>query len=165
MTYGTSVPAFYQNYINLLGNNSFMDVLESEELWKFLQDIPEEKAAFRYAEGKWSVAQLIAHLSDAERVFQYRALHISREPGVALPGFDENAWAEQHNPAAVPLSEVIRRFRTIRQSTLDLFGQMDENDLLKKGLANGYEMSVGFIGICTAGHQLHHINILRERYL
>ncbi|MGQ3015145.1 MAG: DinB family protein [Flavobacteriales bacterium] len=165
MTYGTTVPAFYQNYVDLLNGRNFYDVLQNTDIWDFLASLPEEKAAYRYAEGKWSVAQVIAHLCDAERVFQYRALHIARAPGIELPGFDENAWAERNTAAGQSLAEVRAEFRTVRNSSLALFSRFSEAELLSKGKANGYEMSAGFIGICAAGHQLHHTRILRERYL
>jgi len=165
MTYGTTVPAFYQNYVDLLGGRNFYDILQSAEVWDLLASLPEEKAAYRYAESKWTLAQVIAHMCDAERVFQYRALHIARTPGIELPGFDENAWADLNTAAGQSLAEVTAGFRTVRNSTLALFGCFSEAELLSKGKANGYEMSAGFIGICAAGHQLHHTRIIQERYL
>ncbi len=117
-----------------------------------------------YAPGKWTVRDLIQHLTDAERVFCYRALRFARNDKTELPGFDENLFAETSGANSRPLESVLEEFKLVRQSSKALFDSFDEAALRRTGVMYKTELPVLAIGFILVGHQVHHFNILKERY-
>lgn len=161
---------FYQPYIDALDEN--INLIEELEISlhktiQFIQDIPMDKFDYRYAEGKWTIKEIIQHIIDAERVFTYRALRFSRNDKTALPGFDENAYADVVNPTANKrhLKDLLTELTMVRHATIALFKSFTPEDLLKIGIASEREMSVRALGFIIIGHQNHHMKIFRERYL
>lgn len=159
------VGEWYQNYVNLVSASNLRTaltdaLLDFERLWPALQNMPPE---FRYASGKWSVAQLLRHLIDSEWVFAYRALRFARNDKTELPGYNHDAWAEQ--PVLETLQNLADQMRSVRAATLDLFASFPEQAGLRGGTANQNYCSVRALGFIIAGHQLHHMEIFRERYL
>lgn len=161
-------PAFYQGYLDTLGpDTDLLQQMESqlENFPQFIASIPPDKWHYRYADGKWTVAEALMHVLDTERVFQYRALRLGRKDQTPLPGFDQDTWVPNSHAARHSQAEVIEEYRAIRNSTLSLFRFFSEEDYAWKGTASGKPVSLGALGFMICGHQKHHRNILRERYL
>lgn len=131
----------------------------------FFKSIPADKAEYRYQPEKWSVKELILHLIEAERVFQYRAFRFSRKDATALSGFDEDWYAKNNNASSRSLSSIIEEFEAVRNSTILLFNGMSAEMIDFPGSANGQPVSPRSLGWMTIGHVMHHVAVLRERYL
>jgi len=161
------VPSFYHNYINQVPTENLKEAFATHtaNLYHFLKDIPEEKWAYRYAEGKWSIKEMVQHIIDTERVFGYRALCIARGEQAPLPGFDENTYAAASKADKREIRGLLEELKAVQTSTTLLFQSFDEEQLSATGNANGKTINVNAIGFITVGHVLHHINILQERYL
>ena len=160
-------PTFYKNYIAKTEGNSIEELINnySNSFNSFVQTLPNEKQNFAYAEGKWSVKDLLQHLIDAERVFVYRATRFSRKDKTDLAGFNENDYAKNANASNKSLEILVEEILALRKST-DLFLQnLSEEQLSQTGTANGNEITVNAIAFIIFGHFLHHKNILVERYL
>jgi hypothetical protein len=121
--------------------------------------------SFRYAPGKWSVSEVLMHILDTERIFQYRALRLGRKDDTPLPGFDQDGYVPESCADGRTLKDLISEYRVIRESSLLLFKSLPSDRLLFKGNASGQDISLGALGFIMCGHQKHHRNILRERYL
>jgi hypothetical protein len=160
-------PPYYSPYIKLAEDNDLVTSLKNseKELGELINSIPEEKADYRYDQGKWSIKEVMVHLNDAERVFAYRALRFSRNDKTELAGFDENTWVPESNAGHRTLKDILKEHTHVRQSSLSLFENITEDMALRKGLANGKEISVRALGFIIAGHALHHVNTIRDRYL
>lgn len=160
---------FYKNYVDLaiMRDDDPLGLMGSsmEEFTDFLKGQPEEKLIYRYAEGKWTIKDIVQHLIDAERIFAYRALRFSRNDPNDLPGFDENAYVEEAHANQRNLEGLLKEFEMVRRSTIELFQSFSAEDLLKNGTASGNQMSVRALGFIISGHLIHHFNIIRERYL
>lgn len=162
-----AVPQFYHKYILQTTEDDALQAIEAngERAVTFLQNVDEDKWALRYAEGKWSIKEVVQHLIDAERIFSYRALCIARGERASLPGFDENSYAANSKAGNRRKDELISEFETLRQSTVQLFASFDDEQLKSTGIANNNSVSVNGIGFIIPGHVEHHLNILEERYL
>lgn len=122
------------------------------------------KADFAYAPDKWTVKEVICHLCDAERIFAYRALRFARGDSTDLPGFDENAYVPASNARKRTMEDLLEELWSVRAATLSLAKQLDESALSRRGSANGAPVSVRALLFIIAGHERHHLGILRERY-
>ncbi|NDI99051.1 DinB family protein [Flavobacterium sp. LaA7.5] len=135
------------------------------EFIKFVQDIPMGKHDYRYAEGKWTIKEIIQHLIDSERVFSYRAMRFSRGDSTALPGFDENSYVDNAHANERSLQSLLTEMSALRHASLLLFKSFTEDDLMKRGVASGYNVTVRALGFLIIAHQKHHTKIFQERYL
>lgn len=151
----------------MLGNVNLIDILmiSSEELLKTVKDLSEEKMLFRYGEGKWTIKELLQHLIDTERIMSCRALRFSRNDATELPGFDENWYVENSNGNDRNSNDLVEEFICTRRASISLFKSFSDEMLLLSGTANGSDMTVRALGFIIAGHQMHHLKIIRERYL
>lgn len=158
---------YYERYVSLVSGDDPVAVLATslESALATLRSIPENRGEHRYAPGKWSVKQLIGHVTDAERVFGFRALWFSRGGADGLPGFDEDAWAEAGPWSSLPLSSLIEEFEHVRRASISLFRNLDEEAWTRRGAANQQPVSVRALAYIAAGHGLHHLEVLRSRYL
>lgn len=158
---------FNATYINVAGEGNLYEDLEISlhDFIRFVQDIPMDKFDYRYAEGKWTIKEIIQHIIDTERIFSYRALRISRNDITPLPGFDENDYALNTNANDRHLQSLLTELSIVRQSTLALFKSFSEEQLKRIGIASNNEISVRAIGFIIIGHQKHHQKIYKERYL
>jgi len=158
---------FYHTYIEALGNVSLLEELEhgKKVLLSLLESVPQEKLDFAYAEGKWTLAEALVHITDTERIFQYRALRFARNDKTDLPGFDQDMYVPNSNASKRSKQELIEEYRAVRESTLLLYKTFDDEVLKRIGVASGTETSVRALGFIICGHQAHHLNIIRERYL
>ena len=158
---------FYENYISKVNNNDLIDALEKgkTEAIKFINSIPENKLDYCYQEGKWSIREIIVHLMDVERIFTYRALRFSRNDRTALAGFDEEEYVPESNASARSLQSLISEYNALRGSTIEFFKNITPEMSLRTGIANGKEISVRALGFIIPGHEIHHMNVIKERYL
>jgi hypothetical protein len=156
---------YYSTYIRLVGEDVFAQ-LESQARTtpRLLAGLTEDQGLHRYAAGKWSVKEVIGHMADAERVFAYRALRFGRADATELPGFDENAWVPAGGFDRRPVRELVGEFASVRGATLALLSSFDSDALLRRGTASGHPCSVRALAAIMAGHEAHHVAILRERY-
>jgi len=158
---------YYSRYTGRIPGTDIVPVLERqlESTLTLLRKIDERKADFRYEPGKWSIKQLVGHMIDCERVFAYRALVFSRNDTATLPGFDQDKWAEQGNQSSLTMSAITDEFEAVRRATICLFRNVEPAAWMRKGTANGKEVTVRGLAFITAGHLDHHIEILKSRYL
>lgn len=158
---------FYAHYVSLVGDGDVVTLLESQikETVALLRKIPEEKGAYRYAEGKWSIKEVVGHLIDAERIFTARALRFARGDATALPGFEQNDYVETAGSDRYPLAELADEFEAVRRSTCLMFRHMADEATLRRGTASGNGISVRALAYITAGHELHHRGVIAEKYL
>lgn len=157
-----------EKYLKLVPEQGeFSDVLLelSETVFALFEGLTEEQAAYRYAPGKWSLKQLLGHLTDSDRIMAYRVLRLSRGDETPLPGYDENDFVNAADFDSYSLEELIRQFKATRQSTLALFGAIPEKAWTRKGNTNGHPISARAQASLLIGHELHHLNIIKERYL
>ncbi|MDQ3049724.1 MAG: DinB family protein [Bacteroidota bacterium] len=164
--YGVSVPDWYQGYINALRSRDFMKVLRESygRNPALLLSIPDNKWNYSYSPGKWTVKEVLLHLTDCERIFAYRALRFARNDKTELSGFDEDEYAPNSNAAKRSDVSIIEEYKAVRAATLTLFEYCDKEMLSRTGYANGHEFSVQMVGAIIAGHELHHFQILKDRY-
>ena len=158
---------YQMNYIKLVSEQNIVKGLkdQKEEMIHFFSSIPVFKQEFRYDEGKWTIKDLLLHLIDAERVFAYRALRICRNDATALPGFDENEFVLAAQANEREFESMLDEYAIVRDATISLFSSFSELDVLKLGTASNASVSVRGIGYCILGHELHHKQIIIERYL
>jgi hypothetical protein len=158
---------FYHRYISLVPDGDIIDILKDQlaSSLELLSGIPEEKLDHRYAPGKWTIKELVGHLIDAEWLFTYRALQFARGDTSPLPGMDQEKWIAGANFAGRTMDSLIDELRRLRQANLNLFESFDENMLARTGVASGCGFTVRSILYIIAGHQFHHIQILKSRYL
>jgi len=158
---------YFFRYIELVPEGDIVDTLE--ETWQgtqaFLSAIAEDKAGYRYAQDKWSIREVIGHLIDSERVFVNRALRFARGDSTELPVFDEQQYIAASRYDERSLSELVEEFDLMRRSHLLLFGSFNDEELARRGVANGAEIAVGSLPWIIAGHEMHHRGVIRERYL
>jgi len=161
------VPPFYHNYINQVPEGSLQQALQKHELEviPFLESIPADKWSHRYAEGKWTIKELVQHLIDAERIFNYRALCFARRDETPLPGFDEDFYVIHSDANRRSNEEFLKELQVVQQSTIHLFNSFTEEQLEATGIANNNPIYVKAIGYIIVGHTRHHLNIIKERYL
>lgn len=160
---------FYQGYIQAVSNDD-KNIIENLEdsiqyALRILRALPYDKHVFRYEEGKWTIKEIIQHLIDSERVFNYRALRFARKDTTDLMGFDENLFVENSNANSREFINLLEEFAILRRDTVLLYKSFSYDALLEIGTANENSMSVRALGYITSGHLLHHLKVIQERYL
>ncbi len=162
----SEIPSFYQNYVRGVAYDDLTKglIISGNETTDLLKSIPEKSGDYKYETDKWTIKQVVAHMIDAERVFAYRALTFSRNDNTSLPGFEQNGWVAEANAGNRKLYRLIDEFNNVRASTIDLFGSFNPEMLNRTGTASGNVFSVNAIGFILLGHEIHHRNILNERY-
>jgi len=158
--------AFHSGYINLVNDEPILDLLENlkESTYSFFTELPADKADYAYGEGKWTIKELLGHMIDTERTFAYRILAFSRGQE-ELPGFDENTYVENATFGSRLFYDLVNEFRTVRESNMYLFRSLSMEQLAATGIASGKAISVNALLYITAGHEMHHLNIIKEKYL
>lgn len=161
----TEFAPFYAGYVGKVPAQGPTALL-NDQLAAFgaIRSLSENEANHRYAEGKWSVKELVGHVADAERVFSYRLLRIARADATPLAGFDENAWAKTAPHGDRRLADIAGELIAVRRATIALVASLDEAALSRTALANNKEVSARAICWIIPGHAQHHLDVLRERY-
>ena len=157
---------YYGRYIDRVPGDDAIEALATqvEVTDRLLRGLSEAQAMHRYAPGKWSVKELMVHVADGERVFAYRALRFARNDRTPLPGFEESEWAPESHADRRPMGEILDEFRAVRAASLALFRSFEPEATTRFGTAVDAPTSVRALAWVIAGHELHHVNVLRERY-
>ena len=160
-------PSAYADYVGRVPPGA--DVLavlagQLDETSGRLAGVPEARGGFRYAPGKWSVKEVVGHLSDVERVMVYRALRFARGDAAPLPGFDENAYVPEAGADTRTLANLLAEWVAVRQASLAFFHSLPPGTWARRGVANGNPVSVRALAYVVAGHEHHHLEVLRTRY-
>ncbi|OKS88690.1 DinB family protein [Mucilaginibacter polytrichastri] len=155
-------------YVKLASN--YGDVIEllnklKDSTYQFFMQLPAEKGDYAYAEGKWTVKQALNHMIDTERIFAYRLLCFARGETQKMPGFDQNAYEETSHSNSRTLESLADEFKTVRAGNLYLINNLTPEEIAVRGNATGYTITIRALLYTMAGHELHHLNVLRERYL
>ena len=157
---------YYEPYVNAVPDGDVIDILvrECAKTVDYFESIPLEKAHYRYEADKWSVCEVMGHMVDTERIFAYRALSIARGDQSALPGMDQDQFMLGAGFNERGMASISREFQFLRSSSIELFQSFPSDVLDRKGVASGLEFSVRAFIYITAGHAIHHLGVLRERY-
>ena len=157
---------YYQKYLDAASTvDDALDLLgQQSDVLAFMRTWPEDRAGHRYAEGKWTVTQVIGHMSDTERVFAYRLLRIARGDATPLAGFDENAYQLEAGFEGRTVASVVAELRAVRQASLTLIRSLDAAALDRAGTASDQRVTARALAWLIAGHFAHHTAILKERY-
>jgi uncharacterized damage-inducible protein DinB len=157
---------FYEQYIAMVPDGEIEGTLEAQlrETKLLLGSLSEKGAEFRYAEGKWSIKEVLGHISDSERIFAYRMLRIARGDQTPLAGFEQDDYVNAGNFSARQLAELLEEFTAVRRASILLLQSFDAAAWLRRGVANQKEVSVRALAYILAGHERHHRQILQERY-
>jgi hypothetical protein len=159
---------FYAKYVALVPEEGeLVSILgeQSVRTFAFLEELSEEQGNYRYAPEKWSIKQMIGHLTDNERIMSYRLLRIARGDGTPLAGYEENDYVQAGDFDRFSMKEMLAHFKIVRGSTLALLASLPEESWTRTGTANHAPMSVRAQACVLIGHELHHLNVLKERYL
>jgi hypothetical protein len=156
----------FQNYISQAPEEDILPAMRSQidELDVLLDRVPPERETYRYAEGKWSIREIVGHLIDGERVFGYRVLCIARGETQNLPGFDQDQYMLTAPFDRITLEDLLSEFRLVRLSNIAMLRTLDETAWTRMGTANGNPVSVRALAYVMVGHTRHHMGVLRERY-
>ncbi|HSB08801.1 MAG TPA: DinB family protein [Blastocatellia bacterium] len=160
-------PSYCEGYVSLVPDGDIVDTLGKQlaDTLALFNSIPEARGDFRYAEGKWSIKELIGHVIDSERVFAYRALRFGRGDSTPLSGFEQDDFVRGGSFDKQSLSDLAQEYEYVRRATISLFAHLDPGAFNRRGSANNNEVSVRGLAFIIAGHELHHVQILRARYL
>ena len=158
---------YYQRYIDLITTDDIFSFFkqQAEEILALFTNLSEDQASFRYTEGKWTIKEVLAHIVDSERIFGYRVLAISRGEKNPLPGFAENEYVANGKYQNRSLQSLLAEYSHLSSANLELFKSLDEEMLAQKGTASGKEVTARAILFVTIGHENHHLEIIKSRYL
>jgi len=159
-------PAYAAGYVNLVGNGPILEILQYQQqsTYNFFITMDPGKAGYAYAAGKWTVKEVLGHIVDTERVFAYRALVFSRE-AIELPGFDQDVYVAKATFNSRSLVDIANEFKAVREASIYLCRSFSDGQQTQKGIASGNPVSVRALAYLIAGHEMHHIKILKEKYL
>lgn len=163
----TDFQKYIQRYLDLIPTQNWLEEMKKtgEKTVSLYSFLAEDQSNFAYAEGKWTLKELLQHLIDAERIFAYRALRFARKDRTELVGWDEETYAKHYFSTERSLQSLTDEFKTVRKSSSLFFENLNVIQLSETGIANGNEISVENIGKLIVGHNIHHLNIIEERYL
>ncbi len=158
---------YYKKYIGLVDGNDFLNVLEMlmSKTVTFLNALDAAKWNYRYAEGKWSIKEVMLHVLDTERIMTYRALCIARNDKTPLPGFEQDDYIPFMDTENRSPESIIEEYMAVRKATIEMFRYFNDDMLNRIGTASGNPFTPRSLGFVIAGHELHHMSIIRERYI
>ena len=158
---------FYETYVSLVDREDVLNALEEQtaQTQSLLARIPEEKGVFRYAEGKWSIRELIGHIIDTERIMAYRALRFARNDPTPIDGFNQEPYIANAAFDAVPIATLADELQHVRAANIRLFRNLPPEAWSRQGVASENPVTVRALAYIIAGHELHHLNVLKDRYL
>jgi hypothetical protein len=163
----TEFQKYIQRYLDLVPSENWLQEMKisGNTTSEIYRELSPEQSNFAYAEGKWTMKELLQHLIDAERIFVYRAMRFARKDKTELPGWNEEEYANHYFSEERSLESLIDEFETVRKSSIIFFENLNPQQLQENGIANGNEISVETIGKLIVGHNIHHLNVMKERYL
>lgn len=165
--YSFEVHPWYRDFASKVSYHHYVEAMDAqmETTITFLKSIEPSRWDFRYAPEKWSIRQVVQHVIDAERVYAYRALRFARNDRTILPGFDEDNWSLNSGADERTIDSLITEYRSVRKASKALFGNLSDEMRDREGTANGIHFSVRLCGVIITGHDQHHMEIIRSRYL
>jgi DinB superfamily len=160
-------PAYFKRYISKVPEMDFQQLLpqSGDTILQFLKGLPADKWDYRYAPGKWTIKELVVHLIDTERIMAYRALRISRGDKTLLPGFEENEYVPFSKAADRSPASILAEYEAVRNASTHLFSNFDDSHLNQVGNVSGNGFTPRALGFVIIGHERHHLEVLKERYL
>jgi hypothetical protein len=160
-------PEYYNQYLSLVKDGDIIEILEEQSAYvqKFIASIPEDKGDSTYGFGKWTIKEIFGHLIDSERILTYRALRIARRDKQPLPGYDQDDYIKNAKYYRKTLKEIADEMLLLRAANLKFFKCLDSEDLIQRGIANDQEITVRALIFILAGHELYHINFIKDNYL
>lgn len=160
-------PPYYAHYIGLVKSEDVIDELLKEQIntYELITSLDEETLMTPYEEGKWTIKEIIAHLIDTERIFNYRAMRFARFDRTELPGFNQNDYVKLSNANLRDINDLMQEYAVVRASSIQLYRSFNEAMLMNIGKSNGAEVSVRAIIYMTLGHEIHHRNVIESKYL
>ncbi len=163
----TEFHPYFKTYIDKVKDIDLIDALKlgAKETLSFFESIPGSKMDYRYSEGKWTVKDILLHVIDTERVFCYRALNFVRSKNSNLEGFDENEYVDSAKANSRSITELLEEYNAVRKATILLFESFSDKNFKSIGKANNTDLSVRAAGFVICGHEIHHKQIINERYL
>ncbi|HUQ33495.1 MAG TPA: DinB family protein [Pyrinomonadaceae bacterium] len=163
----TEYAPYYGKYTALVPEGDIINTLESQlnETLSILRGLSEKQGDFVYAPGKWSLKEVVGHILDTERIFGHRAFRFARADATPLPGYEQDDYVRAGNFGSRSLKDLIDELELVRRATISMFRSLDEEAWLRRGVANENEVSVRALAYILAGHETHHMGIIRERYL
>ena len=159
--------AYFETYVSLVPESDIVSAMrnQADELREIFSQISDDKGLYRYAEGKWTIKELLGHLIDGERVFAYRALRFARADKTPLPGFDQDPYVENANFNNVKLSDLLEEMLSLRNANTLFFNNLSDEAWTRTGISSDHEISVRAIAFIIVGHIRHHVKVLKEKYL
>lgn len=163
----TDYVPYFQQYIDLVHDDNIIEFLENQLRLavSFYDRLDEWKIDYRYAHGKWSIKEVILHILDTERIFNYRALRFARKDITPLPGFEQDDYIKNTDWTYYPIKSIIEEYELTRKYTIVLFNNMTEEMLQQSGISNELNLSVRAIPFIIAGHEIHHLNVIESKYM
>jgi uncharacterized damage-inducible protein DinB len=157
---------FYGKYVSLVPHGDIVSILSDQldRMNTMVSPLDEEDACVPYAPGKWTVKQVLGHITDAERIFSYRALRIARGDKTPLAGFEQDDYVANGHFDSVSLTELLQEYAAVRRATMLLFRHLPAEAAIRRGTASNHEVTVRALAYIIAGHDEHHYRILCERY-
>lgn len=160
-----SVNDGFPYYIELVGNHDYKALFLSEENIKLIESLTEEQSSYRYAPSKWSIKQIIGHITDHERIMVYRTLRFSKKDKTPLPGYDQDLYVDNGGFDELPFSIILNDFKSVRNATISFIASLSSEKFELTGTAWKYELSINDFLKSTIGHELHHFEVLKQKYL
>ena len=160
-------PEYYKDYISLVPDGDIVDLMkkQTDDIMDFFRSIPEDKGSYRYAPEKWSIKEILGHLTDMERIFGYRALRFARNDTAGLNGFDQNDYVPAGRFNNRTMTGIADEFFNLRRANTIMYKSFTDEDMLKSGTADGNAVNVRSIAYILVGHATHHLNVTKEKYL
>lgn len=160
-------PEYCRSYIEMVPEGSILDILnvKKEMVHKLFSGMTDEQADFRYEHGKWSLKEVLGHITDTERILAYRLLRISRGDRTPLPGYSEDDYVREAGFRLRTISSLLEDYQIVRSSTISMIKGIPFTCWEREGTANGYNITARAIPYMIAGHELHHLKIMKEKYL
>jgi len=152
-------------YISLVGSADYRQLFLSDDNLKFLSCVTDAQAEYRYAPGKWSIKQIVGHIADHERIMAYRILRFSRKDPTPLPTYDQDLFVVNSRFNEISYEDILDDFKNVRRATISLMNSLSADQLQLKGIASNTELTVEEALKATIGHEIHHVNVIKERYL
>lgn len=158
---------FYTGYVELVEKGNVINILNSQmhELYTLINTVPGEKAFYAYAPDKWTLKEVFGHMIETERMFSFRIMAISRGEKQALPGMDQDEYMANNNYNSRTLANLSNEYLAVRVSTIHLLNNMTKEMINQKGTASGFDFTVRALAFIIAGHERHHMNVIKEKYL
>jgi len=160
------LPDYFKRYIALIDHEDVLEALKSgrKKVQQVLKEFPEARQEYRYEDGKWTPKEILVHLMDAERVFAYRAMRIARHDDTSLLGFDHNAYVAPSQATLRSWKSIVKEYKILRKSTIHLFKNFSEEAMTRLGKVEDVSVAAHDLGALICGHEIHHMQVLKERY-